>query len=271
MKTAYFFSSRTCSDKKQYKNYLLFNKNMIEDDTISLDKTNYLSQIRTFANNAVEMAKVTDPDVLVLLTQCQSSLYSDEELNKLIEKNLNGLKKAGIINPDETSSKPFKKVYRLNSSTTDWMLFAVPEICDTDPKEDVVNARKQWCDLLIQYILEKEEASGLESIHLFLHDNDIPGYSILTQQLIDGVESCKAKGLIKDDTAKAIGNKNLTITFFKHASTSCVMDIIGPNDKALDERVQDLPKAFEDAFNNLRGIGELKQMANDLKTELDQE
>lgn len=269
MKTAYFFSSRTCSEKKQYKDYLLCLQNMAEDGEISLDKTDYLSQIRTFANNDVEMDKVKDPDILILLIKSKNS--SDEELNKLIEENFDGLKNAGIINPDETSFQSFKTVYRMNSSTADWMLFAVPEICGTDPKKNVVEAQKRWCDLLIQYILKKEEASGLDSIHLFLHDKDIPGYGNLTQQLIDGVGSCKAEGLINDDTVKDIGNKNLTIVFFKHTSTSCVMDIIGPSDKNLEERRRDLPKAFETAFNILRGVGEFRQFANELKTKLDQE
>lgn len=269
MKTTYFFSSRTCSSKDQYKDYLLYLQNMSKDGTISLDKTDYLSQIRTFAKDTDKVAKYDNNKIIRrLLSRSLSDDYPVNDIIQSIEQNKPLLIQEGIIS---STPQAFKTVYHLKSPTTDWMLFAVPEIDGTE--EGVDEVRKQWCDLLIQYILKKED-SELKSIHLFLHDLDIPGYADLTQQLMDDVEkSCKVKKLISDDTANKVFQKKLTltITFFKHTSTSCVMDIIGPNNKALNERVQDLPKAFEDAFDFMKGVGEAKRLANELKHELDKE
>lgn len=270
MKTVYFISSRSCSsDEEKYKKHLLYIPNMSQDGYIYLDKTNYWGQIKSFASDENKIKKIEDKVIRRLLRISQNSSSPDDSFIQLIEENRARLIETGIICSDVP--QPFKVVYKFNTSdsdkTLDWVLFSVHEICDSDNKADVKKVRALWCNLLIQYILNKIPET--ENIHLFLHDKDIEGFDGQTQQLIDGVEKCRKKGLISADVEKAIGKRYLTITFFKHSRTSCIMDVIGPDERIIDDRIKDLQRGFELAFNNMRGINELKRLANDRKNEIE--
>lgn len=268
MKTVYFVSSRSCSSEEKYKNHLLYIPNMSEDGKLYLDKTDYWVQIKSFASDENKIKNIEDNTIRRLLIRCQESKSSDDSLIQSIEENKDKLIKTGIICSDD--SQPFKVVYKLNTLDTDntleWVLFSVHEICDSD-SDDVKTVRPLWCNLLILYILDKVPET--ENIHLFLHDKDIEGFDGLTQQLIDGVEKCKAKGLIGVDVEKAIGKRHLTITFFKHSRTSCVMDVIGSNTRKIKDRIQELQDDFEVAFKNMKGLNELKRLANERKNEIE--
>lgn len=270
MKTVYFISSRSCSsDEEKYKKHLLYIPNMSQDGYIYLDKTDYWGQIKSFASDENKIKKIEDKVIRRLLRISQNSSSPDDSFIQLIEENRARLIETGIICSDVP--QPFKVVYKFNTSdsdkTLDWVLFSVHEICDSDNKTDVKKVRALWCNLLIQYILNKIPET--ENIHLFLHDKDIEGFDGQTQQLIDGVEKCRKKGLISADVEKAIGKRYLTITFFKHSRTSCIMDVIGPDERIIDDRIKDLQRGFELAFNNMRGINELKRLANDRKNEIE--
>lgn len=270
MKTVYFISSRSCSsDEEKYKNHLLYIPNMSQDGYIYLDKTDYWGQIKSFASDENKINEIEDKVIRRLLRISQNSSSPDDSFIQLIEENRARLVETGIICSDVP--QPFKVVYKLNTLDADkqweWVLFSVHEICDSDNQADVDKIRPLWCNLLIQYILNKIPET--ENIHLFLHDKDIEGFDGQTQQLIDGIEKCKAKGLISTDVEKAIGKRHLTITFFKHSRTSCVMDVIGSNTRKIEDRIKELQDDFEVAFKNMKGLNELKRLANERKNEIE--
>lgn len=276
MKTVYFISSRTCSPTEKYRNHLLFIDNLSKLGSISLpqnpDKNDDWDNIKSFVDdeNAIERIGNENENLGLLLLKCKILNNPDDSLIQEIRENRAQLIERHILSEEETEQS--KAVYQLNLPNTvdksDWALFAVHEICESDNQADIDVVRSQWCDLLIQYILDNVQ--DVENIHLFLHDRDVAGYEGLTQQLIDGVKSCKEQGLISDEIERKINKKNLTITFFKHSNTSCIMDIIGYKDCPISDRISKLQQEFENAFIIMKGVAKLKRCANERKKELEE-
>ena len=275
MKKVIFISSRTCSDKDKYAQYLLSRKNMVEEGYIYMENNNvayFLDCVKKTAISYTEeqLNELYNQNVEIcdLFLAIKDNKVSDEDIRLSIENNKQFFVANNIISVQE--KRIFRHVYKLiNNSTAqsiNWGLYGVHEISrDIDNDSDMDKIRPQWCDKLIQYIFEHND--DVKEIHLILHEKDIPGYNDLTAQMIDGKADCREKGLISEETYRILSEKrlDLDITFFMH-SNPCIMGVIGFYDEDFTKRIKTVEKKFDDALNYLRGIDAAKELANNLQT-----
>ena len=263
MKTTYFISSRSCSDDRQrYKDYLLHHDNMVEDGEITIpvldNGRDFVEQVKLKARDQNIVENFSQNRIIRrLFAAINKTTATEEEKSNLVNENLELLISEGIVKKQE--ERQFRKVYRLEQANSDseWQLYGVYEINKSDAEKNVKIVRPQWCDKLIDYILDKN--SKVEDVHLFLHDGDIEGYSDNTHILIDGAEECCNRKLIDQKTKDALKGKNLTIVFFKHVSP-CIMEVIGPQK---NRKLEDIPTKFKMVLDQLRGVSELMKTANE--------
>ena len=136
-------------------------------------------------------------------------------------------KKMGVF----ATSIVFKDVFKLTETKLN--LYAVDELSGEDYKKVKGKSsdsedKPLWCDLIVNHLLSKHP--DCISIHLFLHDKDISGFSSDSLTHVGTVSECEAKGLISKHIAQALQNKQLTITFFKHDNPE-IVKLIGTNAK----------------------------------------
>ena len=141
----------------------------------------------------------------------------------------------------------FKDVYKLDLKEKEWELYAVNELSGEDynkvkGKCSDTNGNPLWCDLIIDYLLTKHEECS--AIHLFLHDQDVSGFSSDSLTHIDGTEECRGKEVLSEVIVKKIGNRKLTITFFQHDNPT-IVKLIG--EEANENEFQ---KNFNSFFEN---------------------
>lgn len=265
MKTAYFISSRSCSVDKRYNDYLLHHDNMEEDGEIMISGRDFVEQVKLKARDQNVVKNFSqNKEIRRLFRAIKTSDLTEEEKSNKVNENLELLISEGIVKKQDERS--FRKVYRLKQANNDseWQLYGVHEIDNSDDKNDVDNIRPKWCDKLIDYILKRNPE--VNNIHLFLHDQDIEGYSDNTHELINGAEDCCKRKLISETTKDSLKDKKLTIVFFKHTSP-CVMDVIGPPQKSENgkekRKFEEIPAKIDIVLQKLGGIKKLKCIANE--------
>lgn len=267
MKTAYFISSRSCSVDKRYNDYLLHHDNMEEDGEIMIPVSDsgrdFVEQVKLKARDQNVVNNFShNKTIRRLFAAINTSDLTDEGKSDLVNENLELLISEGIVKKQD--ERPFRKVFRLSQVSAEWVLYGVHEIDNSDNEDDVNNIRPKWCDKLIDYILKRNPE--VNNIHLFLHDQDIEGYSNKTHELINGAEDCCKRKLISETTKDTLKDKNLTIVFFKHTSP-CVMDVIGPPQESedgpqIERKFEEIPAKIDKVLQQMRGINVLKNIAN---------
>ena len=277
MKIVYLVSSRSCAnkDKEKYDKYLLAHTNIEEDGSLNIVQE--IDAYESFMNAAKKDDIVNGCDdkvVKSLFYWVRDETPSEQAVKEAIsDATVNSkLQECGIINAGNVL--PFRIVYRIKNvnQDKDWMLYGIHEIDEEDDEDIVKKIRKkksQWCDLLIKYIINRNKDA--EEIQLFLHDNDVAGYNKYSAQLIDGVKKCRDENLISDEVKECIGKKELKlkIVFFKHNTTSCVMNLIGPRELSLEKRIEQLPNDINSIKETLEGIKKLRNLCKDIREKLD--
>lgn len=261
--TIYFFSSRKakpstdnpwligeCEMEHDDQSVLLLHVNQV-DGIIGGVKSKYHSygDICSLLNYYRALDVLDDDDFDLFSDFCRRIIESfitkarqkaDTERSKLkkeIEEDIRLFESTNLI----VSSVPFKNVYKLKLNVANLSIYAVDELSGEDYKK--VKGKSSdpednplWCDLIVDYLLSKHP--DCLSIHLFLHDKDITGFSSDSLTHVGTSSECEAKGLISKHIVQALQNKQLTITFFKHDNPE-IVKLIGTNAKidGIEERL----------------------------------
>lgn len=156
----------------------------------------------------------------------------------------------------------FKDVYKLKG--TELNVYALKEISGEERnrvrgKDSEEGQNPLWCDLLVDHVREKHP--DCSSIHLFLHDQDVSGFSIDSLTCINTVDECRHRGLISDAMVSKLGERNLTITFFMHSHPG-IRSLIGEGAK-----IEGFMDRFEELFGHMYDISRLEELAKKVLTD----
>lgn len=156
----------------------------------------------------------------------------------------------------------FKDVYKLKG--TELNVYALKEISGEDRKrvrgkDSEKGPNPLWCDLLVDHV--RETHPDCSSIRLFLHDQDVPGFSSDSLTCINTVDECRSRGLISDAMVSKLGERNLTITFFMHSNPG-ICTLIGE-----DAKIEGFADRFKELFGHMDDISRLKELAKKVLTD----
>lgn len=281
----YLFSSRQCIENDNETRWLIGKKTEMQESkvlSISVDEVNQVIEVVKSAYKKAKEAGEKDNDAFldgflsryieqgkeerlvleevcrrVVFTHCTGRPSTEQERMKLTNEITTNLSLFKAIDFFQQTTF-FKKVYKL--SCDNLHVYALKELSGEDYKKvrgksSEAGANDLWCDLLINYLISAQKSCT--GIHLFLHDQDIPGFSSDSLTHIEGVDRCKELGLISDDLARTLGKRSLTITFFMH-DNPLINNLIGENSK-----VDELDSKMTSFFEQVGKIARLRKAAKD--------